>query len=148
MKVREAPQGARAKKPSPTSSSKNAELSGGFLSALHGAEEKNVVERLRGLARDIEAQGEKLAQKVDIRELRVYKKMIAEFLDEAVGKSRKFSKQSYLDRKGRHKVYAIIKKVNEELDELTQDLLRDEKDHISILTRIEEIKGLILDLTM
>ena len=148
MKVREVQQGLRAKKARPATATQDADASKSFLGALRGAEESNVVERLRRLAQEITAQGERLAEKVDIRELRAYKKMIAEFLDEAVGNSRKFSKQSYLDRKGRHKVYAIIKKVNEELDGLTQDLLRGEKDHIRILTRIEDIKGLILDLAM
>jgi uncharacterized protein YaaR (DUF327 family) len=149
MKVREASQGARAKKTPRAAAKDSADAPGGsFFGALQGAEDRNVVERLRKLAHEITAQGEKLAEKVDIRELHVYKKMIADFLDEAVGNSRKFSKQSFLDRKGRHKVYAVIKKVNEELDELTQDLLRGEKDRIRILTRIEDIKGLILDLAM
>jgi uncharacterized protein YaaR (DUF327 family) len=122
--------------------------SGDFLGLIKGIEEKSVVERLRALAGDIIEQGKKLSDRIDIKELRTYKKMIAGFLDEAVGNSRKFSKQSYLDRRGRHKVYAVIKKVNEELDELTREVLSGEKDRIMILKRLDEIKGLILDIIM
>jgi uncharacterized protein YaaR (DUF327 family) len=51
-----------------------------------------------------------------------------------------------LDRRGRHKVFAVIKKVNEELDDLTREVLTDEKDRIKILKKLDDIKGLILDL--
>ena len=119
-----------------------------FLNVVKNAEDRNVVERLRAKADEIVEQGEKLAEKVDIRELQVYKKLISDFMDEAVGNSRKFSKQSFLDRRGRHKVYAIIKNVNEDLDELTQEVLRGEKDRLKILKKLDDIKGLILDILM
>ena len=119
-----------------------------FLETVKNAEERDVVERLRLKAGEIAAQGEKLADKVDIKELRAYKKLIADFMDEAVGNSRKFSKQSFLDRRGRHKVYAVIKKVNDELDELTREVLSEEKDRLKILKRLDDIKGLILDIVM
>ena len=122
--------------------------SGDFLGLLKGIEEKDIVARLRVLADDIAEQGKKLADKIDIKELRIYKRMISDFLEEAVGNSRKFSKQSYLDKRGRHKVYAVIKKVNEELDELTREVLSEEKDRIMILKRLDDIKGLILDIIM
>ena len=120
----------------------------GFSDIVQKAEDRGVIERLRAKADEIAKQGEKLAEKVDIRELRIYKKLISDFMDEAVGNSRKFSRQSFLDRRGRHKVYAVIKKVNEELDELTRELLRDEKDRIKILKKLDDIKGLILDIVM
>jgi len=119
-----------------------------FLETVRNAEDRNIVERLREKANEIAEQGEKLADRVDIRELRIYKKLISDFMDEAVGNSRKFSKQSFLDRRGRHKVYAVIKKVNEELDELTLEVLRDEKDRLTILKKLDDIKGLILDILM
>ena len=122
--------------------------SGDFAGLLKNVEEKDIVARLRIQADEIAKQGKKLADRVDIKELRTYKRMISDFLDEAVGNSRKFSKQSFLDRRGRHKVYAVIKKVNEELDELTKEVLSEEKDRIMILKRLDDIKGLILDIIM
>ena len=95
---------------------------------------------------EISRQGERLADKIDIRELKIYKKLVAEFLDLAVGKSRKFLRKSLLDRRGRHRVYAIVKNINEELDELTQDVLQEEKDNLRLLQRLADIRGLILDL--
>ena len=148
MDVKETPRIGKSRSAAKNNKSAVEKPSGDFLGLIKGVEEKNIVEKLRGLADDIVEQGKKLADKIDIKELRAYKKMIADFLDEAVGNSRKFSKQSYLDRRGRHKVYAVIKKVNEELDELTLEVLSGEKDRIMILKRLDDIKGLILDIVM
>ncbi len=117
-----------------------------FQNQLAKAEDLGYEQRLEKLVQDITNQGETLSKRVDVRELKIYKKLIAEFLETALGNSRKFSKKSLLDRRGRHKVYAIVQSINDELDRLTQDVLNGEKDNINLLRRLEDIRGLILDL--
>ena len=39
-----------------------------------------------------------------------------------------------------------VEKVNQTLDELAAELLKEEKDHITILSKIDEIRGLLLDI--
>ncbi|MCX7842852.1 MAG: YaaR family protein [Clostridia bacterium] len=119
-----------------------------FQSHLKRAEGNSLDERISSLVRQIMEQGEKLGKKADIRELKAYKNLISEFLDEAVNNSHKFSKKNLLDRRGRHKVYAIVKRVNEELSNLTNEILKSEKDNIKILKSLDDIRGLILDLSM
>ncbi|MEN6316971.1 MAG: YaaR family protein [Clostridiaceae bacterium] len=119
-----------------------------FRSHLAKAEENNYEQHLEKLVKDIVSQGETLAKRIDVKELRTYRRLIAEFLDLALGNSKKFSKQNLLDRRGRRKVYAIIKNVNEELDLLTQDVMNGEKENINLLKRLDDIRGLILDLLM
>lgn len=103
---------------------------------------------LRQMAKDIEKQGEHLSEHVDISELKAYKRLVMEFMTEAVRSSSKFSKESFLDRRGRHRVYATVKSINEKLEQLTQDVLKAERDHLDILGKIEDIRGLVLDLIM
>ena len=67
-------------------------------------------------------------------------------MNEIVNRSHKFSRENFLDRKGRHRVYGIIRRVDDALDELAQELLKDEKDHLSILAKVGEIRGLLLDI--
>ena len=117
-----------------------------FRNQLARAEDNNYEQHLEKLVKDIINQGEALAKRIDVRELRNYKKLISEFLDTALSSSKEFSKQSLLDRRGRHKVYAIIKNINKELDLLTQDVINGEKDNIGILKRLDDIKGLVLDM--
>ena len=52
---------------------------------------------------------------------------------------RKFPRQER-----RHRVYGIIRLIDSNRDELASELVEDEKDHLSILARIGEIRGLLL----
>lgn len=98
------------------------------------------------LMNDITAQGNRIAEHMDIRDMKKYRGLIRDFMNEVVYRSHKFSRENFLDRKGRHRVYGIIKKIDENLDELAQELVKDEKDHIMILGKIGEISGLLLDI--
>ena len=51
-----------------------------------------------------------------------------------------------ISSRGRHRVYGIIGMIDSNLDELASELVEDEKDHLSILARIGEIRGLLLDI--
>ncbi|HOA96287.1 YaaR family protein [Acetivibrio saccincola] len=117
-----------------------------FKNHLKEMDKLSFEEKIKHLVNKIEEQGEKLSKKIDLRELKIYKRLIADFLDEVVSNSHKFTKDSTLDRRGRYKVYATVKKINKELDELTQEVLKEEKDNIAVLKKIEDIRGLVLDL--
>lgn len=105
-------------------------------------------EMLYNMAQDIIKQGERLSEKIDISELKAYKRMVAEFIEEAVKGSNKFSKESFLDRRGRHRVYALVKKVNQQIDDLTKEVISSEVDNLRIISKIEDIRGLILDIIL
>ena len=102
--------------------------------------------KVDSLLSDITFQGNRIAQHMDIRDMKKYRELIREFMNEVVYRSHKFSRENFLDRKGRHRVYGLIKLIDENLDELARELVKDEKDHISILSRIGEIRGLLLDI--
>jgi uncharacterized protein YaaR (DUF327 family) len=53
-----------------------------------------------------------------------------------------------LDRRGRHRVYALVVKIDEELDNLTEEILSSEKDNLAILQKLDDIRGMLLDLTL
>ena len=41
----------------------------------------------------------------------------------------------------------IIKLVDKNLDELASELVKDEKDHLAIIGKVDDIRGLLLDIT-
>lgn len=108
--------------------------------------EAQLQERLNTLLSEITNQGERIAQHMDIRDMKKYRGLVKDFLNEVVNRSHKFSRENFLDRKGRHRVYGIIRLVDTNLDELAGELVKDEKDHLSILSKIGEIQGLLLDI--
>ena len=119
-----------------------------FGDTLKKTEEQDLASRLNRLMSDIEKQGEHLSRNMDIKELKNYKKLISEFMNEVVNNSLKFSKQSHFDRRGRHKVYALVKRVNAKVEELSREFLKEEKDNIKVLESIGSIKGMLFDMYM
>ena len=116
-----------------------------FTLASH-IEETELQARLNTMMEEITMQGNKISKKMDVRDMKRYRSLIKEFLNEVVSRSHAFSRENFLDRRGRHRVYGIIRLVDETLDELAQELVKDEKDHIAILGKIGDIKGLLLDI--
>ncbi len=86
-----------------------------FLDELKAADELTAKQRLEALLEKIDKQADRLSKNIDIKEVLAYKKLISEFLKESINSMVKFSKNNFLDRRGRHRVYAIIKRVDEEL---------------------------------
>lgn len=113
---------------------------------LSSIEEQELRASLAVMMEDITQQGNKLGKRMDIRDMKLYRKLIKDFMNEIVTHSHEFSRENFLDKKGRHRVYGMVRLVDETLDELAEELMRDEKDHIAILNKIGEIRGLLLDL--
>lgn len=109
-------------------------------------EEAELAQRLNLMMEEIVMQGDKLVKRMDVRDMQRYRSLIKEFMNEIVNRSHKFSRENFLDRRGRHRVYGIIRLVDEKLDELAQELVKDEHDKISILAKVGEIRGLLLDI--
>lgn len=109
-------------------------------------EEQDLQNALTQMMEEITRQGEKLAKHRDIKDMRRYRALVKDFLNEIVNRSHAFSRENFLDRKGRHRVYGIIRLVDQNLDELAQELVKDEQDHLAILSKIGEIRGLLLDI--
>lgn len=113
---------------------------------ISNIEERELAQRLNLMMEEITMQGKKLSKHMDIRDMKHYRELIKEFMNEVVNRSHKFSRENFLDRRGRHRVYGMIKLVDKNLDELAEALLADEKDGIAILAKIDEIQGLLLDI--
>lgn len=109
-------------------------------------EESELQEKLSMLMEEITHEGEKLAKRRDVKDMKHYRGLVKSFLNEVVTHSHAFSRENFLDRRGRHRVYGIIRLVDENLDQLAQELMKDEKDNLAILSKIGEIRGLLLDI--
>lgn len=109
-------------------------------------EEQELQARLTALMEEITMQGKRLGKRRDVRDMKRYRGLIKDFMNEVVSRSHHFSRENFLDRKGRHRVYGIIRLIDQNLDELAQELMKDEKDNLLILSKIGEIEGLLLDI--
>ena len=130
----------------PEVKSTTAATDGAFkFTLVSNLEEQGLKERLMLMMEDITAQGKRLGKHMDVRDMKRYRALIKDFMNEIVSRSHEFTRENFLDRRGRHRVYGMVRLVNEKLDELAQELIKDEKDNLAILSRIDEIRGILLD---
>ena len=113
---------------------------------LSNIEEADLQAKVGALLNEISEQGKKISKHTDVRDMKRYRELIKGFLNEVVYRSHKFSRENFLDRRGRHRVYGIVRLIDKNLDELAEELLKEEKDNLVILSKVGEIKGLLLDI--
>ena len=89
-----------------------------------------------------------LSASAHIRDMKKYRSLVKSFMNEVVTHSHEFSRENFLDRRGRHRVYGIVRAVDKNLDELAEELMKDEKDQIAVLDKVGEIQGMLLDISI
>ena len=114
---------------------------------IRNIEEKDLQEKLNSMMEEITVQGDKISKHMDIKDMKKYRELVKGFLNEVVSRSHEFSRENFLDRRGRHRVYGIARLVDKNLDDLAGELVKDEKDHLAIISKIDDIRGLLLDIS-
>lgn len=114
---------------------------------ISNIEEKDLQEKLNSMMQEITAQGERISKHMDIKDMKKYRELVKGFLNEVVTRSHEFSRENFLDRRGRHRVYGIVRLVDKNLDDLASELVKEEKDHLAIISKIDDIRGLLLDIS-
>ena len=114
---------------------------------IRNIEEKDLQEKLNSMMEEITVQGDKISKHMDIKDMKKCRELVKGFLNEVVSRSHEFSRENFLDRRGRHRVYGIVRLVDKNLDDLAGELVKDEKDHLAIISKIDDIRGLLLDIS-
>lgn len=101
---------------------------------------------LQDFLKRLENKGKQLSETFSLRDLADFKDMVKSFLRSTFGQSRKVSEESFWDFHGRPKVLARITEIDKALEGLGQKMLDTQTKPIEILEKIDEIRGLIIDL--
>lgn len=117
-----------------------------FSEVMSKGRKQQNYERLTGMMKEIEGQGKQLAESRTIDNLRKYKKLVKDFMEEAVSNGLQLEEQRGFNRRGRTKVYKIIKEVDSKLIELTNAVLDKEKKGLDALSLVGEIHGLLINI--
>ncbi len=117
-----------------------------FSEALQNSDSKRRSEICATLLEQIDAQSEELKKGITPAGVKRYRKLVQNFMKEALQQSYSLDQESRWDRSGNRKVFVTVKKINESLEKLTDALLNKEKKHIDLVAKLDEIRGLLLDL--
>jgi uncharacterized protein YaaR (DUF327 family) len=102
--------------------------------------------RLNKLLEKITEQGEQLSQNPTYAELRSYRNLVRSFIGETVNRSYVLESRLGWDNRGRQKMYSVIKRVDEEMAGLAEDVRIGQERQLSIMERLGAIRGLLVDL--
>lgn len=116
-----------------------------FAEIMKKGRSDQFVDRLKQLLHDIDDQGKVLAETQTVEELRKYKQLVKDFMKEAVDNGLKLEERRGFNRRGRTKVYKIVKQVDQKLLELTDTVLKEQEKGLKILDLVGEIKGLLVN---
>lgn len=90
--------------------------------------------------------GKRLTQSLSLHDLMNFRDMVKTMLRSTFGQSRTMGEDSLWDYRGRPKVMARIQQIDSALEELGQKVLDEQSKPMEILSKIDEIRGLIIDL--
>jgi uncharacterized protein len=109
-------------------------------------EQKLHIEQLNKLMSEIEGAGQRLSKSRTFKDLASYKKLVKDFIHEAVEFGLDLKQSHDWNYNGNSRTLHLVENVDKELLGLTKDMVDQEKDSIDILNKIGEIKGLLIDL--
>jgi uncharacterized protein YaaR (DUF327 family) len=126
--------------------SRGAQRSYSFAELVTQSKTKLQQDALHQLYQDIEEQGEQLAHRMTVENLREYKKLVKRFLQEAVQYGLELKNTNGFNRRGRPRHYKIVEEIDRKLVELTNQILQEEKNQLEILSLVGDIKGMLVNL--
>jgi uncharacterized protein YaaR (DUF327 family) len=117
-----------------------------FSEALKDSDAQRRREICTNLLQQIDDAGAELKKAPTPSSLRRYRKLVQAFMKETLNQSYTINQRTSWDRSGNRKVFTTVKKVNESLEALADEVLSKEKGQIDLVAKLDEIRGLLLDL--
>lgn len=118
----------------------------GFQRHLNEIADAQYEKHMKDLRGRIEEQGEILMARMDVNALDQYKKLIAELIGETASNAYRYLKLEKFSGAGEHRIYVVIRRVNQMLEEMTRELLKEQSDQMELLNMADDIRGLLVDL--
>ena len=132
--------------PTPNLDSQSSQERNGEFSGILSRTQKIQRVELQSFLDRLKTQGTKLSETLSLRDLKDFRDIVKSFLRSTFGQSRKMQDESSWDSQGRPKIMTRVAKIDHALDELGKQLLDQQAKPLEILTKIDEIRGMIVDL--
>jgi uncharacterized protein YaaR (DUF327 family) len=115
-----------------------------FYDELQFAQTENLHLEFDKLIDAITEQGKKFYRNPTQELLKIYKSMVKDFLEYVT--EHMFGVEHYTGGKMKQKIYTVAKIIDKKLQALTQLVLSQQMQNIELLSTLDEIRGLLIDL--
>lgn len=116
----------------------------GFLDELQ--EMKAGSSDLQAALAAVDEHGRRLRQCPTQQNLQRYKAVVRKFLQDTVGTLYEIKQDAFFDREGRRRAFITVKRVDQSLEELTRMFFAKEVSSLALAQRLDEIRGMLVDL--
>ncbi|MBO3446325.1 YaaR family protein [Clostridium sp. CCUG 7971] len=131
--------------PSINIESKNNKSKLDFSDSFNQTSKSKTKEELELYIKEIKNTGNRLAVTQNYTDVVKYKKVIKSYLKSIVDYVYELNKKdSFWDAN----YFTTVNTVNEKLEEITKELLYDQKSNIDVASKVDEINGLLIDIYM
>jgi hypothetical protein len=101
--------------------------------------------RMKELLQEIDKLGERLSRSLTLNDLMIYKKMVKRFLLEAISQAYLLQQERGRSRRGRTMLLSI-KTIDLEIEQIIDDFIRKKKEPVEVLSTLDKIRGMLVDL--
>jgi hypothetical protein len=122
---------------------KKVDLKKDFSQSFNQARERKSEQQLKKMVEDIKKKGNRLVITKCYADVRAYKRLIKEYLESILQHMYDLKKDISF---WQTQYFITVDTIDIKLEELTELLLQDEKENLSIAATIDEIQGLIVDI--
>ncbi|NLK09292.1 MAG: YaaR family protein [Firmicutes bacterium] len=131
-------------KPSGPSESRSQEPS--FLTALRRTINVRDEDALARAFAAIEEAADALRKSMTLRNLKRYKDLVRAFIGELTLNAYSVLQETGFDQYGHRRLYTIVREIDERLESLTREVIHGQADNLELVSRLDEIRGLLLDI--
>jgi uncharacterized protein YaaR (DUF327 family) len=119
-----------------------------FYELVQKQDQKVQAEKIQELLNEISLAGGRLAQSRSFKDLAKFKTLVKRFVKDASEFGLELKNSHSWNQFGQGKSLSIVKVIDNKLIELTDEMVESEGKSIDILSKIGEIKGLLINLYM
>jgi len=117
-----------------------------FADIMHQQQGQRSIEQLQQKLQSIHLQGERLSRSMTVRELKLYRQMVKQFLEDTVKRGIGLKETRGFDRRGRVKRYKLLDEIDDALVAMGEELLSSEEGRLELLQKIGDIRGMLINL--
>ncbi len=117
-----------------------------FLDTLKESDNDRRRQACDEILRQIDSLSETLKKAPTPNGIKKYRRLVASFIREAMSQTYEINEETHWDRSGNRKNYLTVRNINQALEELTDEVMNREKKQIDLVAKLDEIRGMLLDL--
>lgn len=122
--------------------------SGSFQQQLGSQLKEQYRSRVAALFDEINEQADGIIENIDMATFERYRRLIASLIGEVTSNAYCLDLEYVLDPSGRRRVYETISTIDKKLEALAADILNRNSKHIDYICRVDEIRGLVMDMLL